>query len=78
MRYYYYYTIEFYDSTRSSEGKDSGVVCAESFEQAIALVVKDYGSNIGKITLEDMGAEGECLSASEMNTFMRHVLAPTN
>ena len=78
MRYYYYYTIEFYDSNRTNEGKDSGVVCAESFEQAIALVVKDYGSDIGKITLEDMGAEGECLSASEMNTFMRHVLAPTN
>ena len=80
MRYYYHYTIEFYDSTRTNEGegKDSGVVCAESFEQAIALVVEDYGSYIGKITLEDMGADGECLSASEMNTFMRHVLAPTN
>ena len=75
---YYYYTIEFYDSSRTNEGKDYGIVCAESFEQAIALVVKDYGSDIGKITLEDMSAEGECLSASEMNTFMRHVLAPTN
>lgn len=78
MRYYYYYTIEFYDSIRNNEGEDSGVVCAESFEQAISLVVKDYGSDIGKITLEDIGAEGECLSASEMDTFMRHVLAPTN
>ena len=75
MRYYYHYTIELYDSNPTDESKDSGVVCAESFEQAIALVVKDYGSCIGKITLEDMGAEGECLSASEMNTFMRHVLA---
>lgn len=78
MRYYYHYTIEFYDSTRTDEGKDSGVVCAESFEQAIALVVKDYGSCIDKITLEDMCVEGECLSASEMNIFMRHILAPTN
>ena len=78
MRYYYYYTIEFYDSISTNESKDSGVVCAESFKQAIALVVKDYGSYIDKITLEDMGAEGECLSASEMNTFMRHVFAPTN
>ena len=75
---YYYYTIVFYDDKYGNECKDSGIVCAESLKKATALVMKDYGSDIGKLTLEVIGVEGECLSAREINTFMKYVLAPNN
>lgn len=44
MGNYYYYKVSFYNEAKDITEKAEGVVCAESYPEAVAAVEQDYGT----------------------------------